>query len=42
MRLRIIPVLLTPLLLLLVAGSIGFVMAALLLPIFRIIQYISW
>jgi type IV pilus assembly protein PilC len=41
MRLRIVPVVVTPVLLLIVAASIGFVMAALLLPIFRLIQAIS-
>jgi type IV pilus assembly protein PilC len=41
MRLRLVPLVVTPVLLLIVAASIGFVMAALLLPIFRLIQAIS-
>jgi type IV pilus assembly protein PilC len=41
MRLRIVPVVVTPILLLIVAASIGFVLTALLLPIFRLIQAIS-
>jgi type IV pilus assembly protein PilC len=41
MRLRMVPLVATPLLLLIVAASIGFVMAALLLPIFRLIQAIG-
>ena len=41
MRLRIVPLVATPVLLIIVAGSIGFVMAALLLPIFRLIQAIA-
>ena len=41
MRLRMVPLVVTPVLLLIVAASIGFVMAALLLPIFRLIQAIA-
>ena len=41
MRLRIVPLVATPVLLMIVAASIGFVMAALLLPIFRLIQAIA-
>jgi type II secretory pathway component PulF len=40
-RLRMVPVVLTPLLLLLVAGSIGFVIAGITMPMFRIFEYIS-
>ena len=40
-RLRMVPLVATPILLLIVAASIGFVMAALLLPIFRLIQAIA-
>ncbi len=41
MRLRILPAVLTPILLLLVAGCVGFVMIAVLLPLFKIMSAFS-